>query len=55
MLIVALCASSACMGPGSYASTGLATASGGDDVISGRLAFLVQPNNVATGSAARAR
>jgi len=51
VLAAALCAASACMGPGSDALTGLATASGGGGgVISGRLAFLVQPRDVAAGS-----
>jgi hypothetical protein len=48
--IVVLCAASACMGPGSDALTGLATASGGGGgATSGRLAFLVQPNNAVAG------
>ena len=49
--IVVLCAASACMGPGSDALTGLATASGGGGggPTSGRLAFLVQPNNAVAG------
>jgi len=50
VLAAALCAASACMGPGSDALTGLATASGGGGVTSGRLAFLVQPRDVAAGS-----
>ena len=49
VLAAALCAASACMGPGSDALTGLATASGGG-VTSGRLAFLVQPTDIAAGS-----
>ena len=50
VLAAALCAATACMGPGSEALTGPATASGGGVVISGRLAFLIRPNNVAAGS-----
>jgi len=47
--IVVLCAASACMGPGSDALTGLATASGGGGggPTSGRLAFVVQPSPAA--------
>ena len=50
MLIIALCAASACMGPSPDALTGLGIAPGGGSIASGRLAFLVQPSNVATGS-----
>ena len=51
VLAAALCAASACMGPGSDTLTGLATASGGGGVAtSSRLAFLVQPRDVAAGS-----
>ena len=51
VLAAALCAAGACMGPGSDALTGLATASGGGGgVTSGRLAFLVQPTDIAAGS-----
>src|SRR2546428_10591474 len=49
-LIVAVCATSSCIGPSPDALTGLATASGGGAVTSGRLAFLVQPSSVAAGS-----
>ncbi len=49
-LIVAVCATSSCIGPSPDALTGLATASGGGSVTSGRLAFLVHPSNVAAGS-----
>ncbi len=50
MLIIALCAASACTGPSPDALTGLGIARGGGSIASGRLAFLVQPSNVATGS-----
>ena len=51
VLAAALCAASACMGPGSDALTGVATASGGGGgVTSGGLAFLVQPTDIAAGS-----
>ena len=50
MLIAALCAASACMGPSPDALTGLGIAPGGGSPASGRLAFLVQPSNVAAGS-----
>src|SRR3989442_14110224 len=49
-LIVAVCATSSCIGPSPDALTGLATASGGGSVTSGRLAFLVHPSNVAARS-----
>jgi len=50
MLIATICATSGCF-PGTAAPTGLAIASGdgGGAVPSGRLAFLVQPNNVSAG------
>jgi len=50
-LIAAMCVAMGCF-PGSGSPTGLATASGGGagGVSSSRLAFLLQPNNVAAGS-----
>jgi hypothetical protein len=52
MLIAAMCATSGCF-PGSGAPTGIGFTTGGtgDGVASSRLAFLVQPNSVSTGSA----
>ncbi len=52
MLIAAMCATSGCF-PGSGAPTGIGFTSGGTGggVASNRLAFLVQPNSVSTGSA----
>jgi len=51
-LIVAVCATSACMGPSpdALAGLGIARGGGGGSIASGRLAFLVQPSNVAAGS-----
>jgi hypothetical protein len=50
MLIAAVCAASACFPGSGPTGVGFATGNGGGAVASGRLAFLVQPNNVAAGS-----
>lgn len=52
VLIAAMCTAIGCM-PGTRDPTGLglATGNGGGGVSAGRLAFLVQPNNVSAGSA----
>jgi len=55
MLMAALCAASACAGPGAPIGPSIPGEGGGALVgtAAGELAFLVQPNDVAAGAAAR--